>query len=276
MLDHGIFSHAELSEWCVLEKRERWGEQDTVLKITGIRRRKPQRNIEYEQNICALFTIGRLIREGRIEAYDYSEIQCERMRDWIGWRICNALQGCHVNYCPAALIRSKFRQTINFNESISKGGKKDRKKNPGLGNFTQIAFFEWLCSLSSQQVESLLDANSRIAQLAPQRALTDFEVESVKNIEWFQFLCFRSGSTDNYPDIFHLWTAERNGLDVFLTLDAKLTRLIANVRNEKKKTIDISTRVLQPVELLNELGITTPDPVPLEHDRFYYLHEVMK
>jgi hypothetical protein len=276
MLDNGIFSHSEFSEWCVQPTKHRWVDGEVVLPIKGIRRKLPQQNIEYEQNICALFTVGRLIREGRIEAYDYDEIQCERIRDRIPSRICNALQGCHVNDCPAAIERSKFRQTINSRESISKGGKRDRKRNPGLGNFTQIGFFEWLFSLSSHQVERMINANARIIRRAPRWALTDFEINSLRNIEWFKFLCSRSGTTDNYPDVFHVWTAERNGLDVFLTLDAKLTRFIANIRREKKKTITFNTEVLLPLELLHRLGITNPDPVPLDHDRFYNLGEVLK
>jgi hypothetical protein len=104
--------------------------------------------------------------------------------------------------------------------------------------------------------------------------LTDFEVGALRNIEWFQFLCARSGSPENYPDVFHLWTAERNGLDAVLTLDCKLRKLVSQVKKEKIRQIEIKTEVLRPLDLVQKLGIDQPDPVRIEHGRFYYLHEV--
>jgi hypothetical protein len=73
--------------------------------------------------------------------------------------------------------------------------------------------------------------------------------------------------------VFHLWTTGRHGLDALLTLDKKLPRLVDRVRNEKKKEIDIRTEVLQPLDLLHRLGISEPDPVPIDTGRFYNLYE---
>ena len=104
--------------------------------------------------------------------------------------------------------------------------------------------------------------------------LTEFDIESLRDICWFQFLCERSGSPENYPDVFHLWTAERNGLDALLTLDNGLRNLVSRVRSENVRTITIRTDVLHPLDLLRKLGIDNPDSVPMEPDRFYYLHEL--
>ncbi len=103
--------------------------------------------------------------------------------------------------------------------------------------------------------------------------LTKFEIESLNNLQWFQFLCERSGP-EKYPDIFHLWAAERNGLHIFLTLDNDLPELVSRVNGERRKKIKIATQVLKPLELLNQLGIRHVDPVPLEEGRFYHLHEL--
>ncbi len=111
-------------------------------------------------------------------------------------------------------------------------------------------------------------------QHASQIGLTDFEVASLRNLDWFQFLCRRSGSRENFPDVFHLWTAERNGLGTVLTLDTGLPNLLCRVRNEKIKRIEIRTEVLQPLDLLRKLNISKPDPVPMEAGRFYHWHEV--
>ena len=195
LLDNGIFIHSEFAETAIKQTSVRWGDTDQVLPVHGLIRKMPDVNLDYQRQKEALFTIGRLIREGRIEAYVYTEILFERMRG-SGWvQEFNALQNCKIHECNPALERSKFRSTLNFREAISKGGKKDRKAGVELGETSQIAFFEWLCSLRKEHIDVLI-------QHAAQIGLPEFEVESLRNIGWFQFLCQRSGSPENYPDVF--------------------------------------------------------------------------
>jgi len=59
-------------------------------------------------------------------------------------------------------------------------------------------------------------------------------------------------------------------------LDERLTNLISGVRNQKDKQVEIQTEVLRPLELLQKLGIEKPDSVPMNWNKFYYLHEVTK
>ena len=267
LLDNGIFTHSEFAEGAVKRTSVRWGDTLQVLPVHGLVRKAPDKDLGYQREKEALFTVGRLIREGRIAAYDYTEIQFERMRDRGRLQEFNALQDCPISECRPALVRSRFRMTINLTDSISKGGRKDRKAGVELGGANQIAFFEWLCSLRQEHIDTLL-------QLVAQIGLTGFEVESLRNIEWFQFLCERSGSLENYPDVFHLWTAERNSLDAVLTLDKGFSSFVSRVRKEKVKRIEIRTEVLRPLDLLLKLGIEEPDPVPMDTERFYHLHEV--
>jgi hypothetical protein len=103
--------------------------------------------------------------------------------------------------------------------------------------------------------------------------LSPFEVESLGNLYWFQLVCKRSSSSENYPDVFHLWTAERHSMHALLTLEKKLPSLVARVRSEKRSEIEISTEVLRPLDLLQRLGVSEPDPVPIESDHFYSLYE---
>lgn len=63
-------------------------------------------------------------------------------------------------------------------------------------------------------------------------------------------------------------------MDALLTLDNGLRNLVSRVRAEKIKHIEIRTEVLRPLELLAKFGIVEPDPVPIELNRFYHLHEV--
>ena len=259
LLDNGVFIHSEFAEGAEKATSLRWANKDPVF-LHGFVRKAPVRD---QEQMEALFTVGRLIREGRIEAFDYNEIQFEGMKHKRGLPVCNALQGCCPRTCPPAVQRSKFRTTHNFAEFISKGGKEDREAGIAPAEGNQIAFFQWLRTLTRADIEALI----------PLIDLTVFEIENLRNIEWFKSLCQRSQSPENYPDVFHLWTAERNGLDAFLTLDATFQNLVCGVRNEKVRKIEIRAEVLRPLDLLQKLGIDKPDPVPMEHNRFYHLHE---
>jgi hypothetical protein len=261
LLDNGIYSHSEFAE-SATALSPLGGEV-----IHGIRRKAPQADTEFQGRINTLPTIGRLIRERIIEGLDSKEIWCERMRYRPLFPFGNALQDCVIGRCNPAIDRSKFAQTVDITDYFAKGGKKDRKADVALGQANQIAFFKLLCSLTSASVDALVSHASQLH-------LTAFEVESLQDIGWFQFLCERSGSPENYPDVFHLWTAERNGLDALLTLDNDLPEQVSRVGNEKAKRFEIKTLVLQPDQLLAELGIKDLDPVALESDRFYYLHDL--
>lgn len=178
----------------------------------------------------------------------------------------NALRDCEIVTCNAPLERTKFMNTIDISEYLSKGGKKDRKKGVRSSPVSQISFLEMLSHLDSRTVQALVTQADRLR-------LTEFELESLNNMQRFQFLCERS-CRESYPDVFHLWAAERNGLHVLLTLDNGLLELVSRVKGEKRRRAEIATQVLRPMELLHQLGIRHPDPVPLEEGRFYYLHEL--
>lgn len=267
LLDTGIFSHSEFSEAAVLPRDVTWGGTHQTLLIHGIQRKAHHRDPDLRVQINALPTIGRLIREGVIEAYGYREIWCERMRFRAPMPFGNALRDCDIAACSAPVERTKFRATTKVGEYLAKGGKKDRKRGMPSSAATQISFLKFLSGLDSRSVEALI-------LNAPVIGLTDFEVESLREIEWFQFLCERCGSQENYPDVFHLWAAERNRLQVLLTLDNGLPELVSRIRNERTREIEIRTQVLRPLELLHKLGIARHDPVALQNGRFYHLHEV--
>jgi hypothetical protein len=268
LLDAGIITHAEFAVSAIKQHVHRCGDRELTIPIHGFVRKPPHQNAHYQAQIDALFTIGRLIRQGCIEAYKYSEIQYEVGRGYMHGPACDALKGCTIESCPPAVERCCFRGGPLV-DVVSKGGKKDRKAGVRPSDANQIASFEWLCSLKEEHVKSFLPHLSKLPDI------TDFDLESLRNIDWFQLLCQRSGSRENYPDVFHLWTAERNDLDAFLTLESRLPNLVSRVKNEKVRRIDIRTEVLRPLELLQKLGIDKPDPVPMEPNRFYYFHELL-
>jgi hypothetical protein len=267
LLDNSILTHSEFTEPALRRVSLYWGGRDCSSDVHGVVRKAPNKNTGYQRQIDSLFTIGRLIRTGRIAAYSYIEIDCERMRDAPKLGICNALRGCNIHTCAPAISRGKFRQTVDITDWMSKGGKKDIRRGTRLGAANQLAFLVWLRDLNTEQVGVLLSHRRLLG-------LTDFDIASFEDLRWFQFLCQRSGSSENYLDVFHLWTAQRNKLDAFLTLEETFQNIISNVKREKRKQIDIRAEVLRPLDLLGKVGIKEIDPVPMEFGQFYHLHEI--
>ena len=266
LLDNGILSHSEFAIGAELQKTILWGDTENTFSIKGIVKKETPQNTERKKQIEALFTIGRLIRESKIQPYIYSEIMAENARGRRPNQNFYALQGCNIQRCDAAIERTKFRQTINLTDYFAKGGKKDIKAKKKLGNANQIAFLSWLCGLTVTEIQLIINHALVIG-------LSEFEIDSFRDLERFQFLCQRSASPENYPDVFHIWTAERNKFDVFLTLDYGPSRLLDKIGNEKEKTFSMRTEALLPLELLKKMGVS-PDPIPIEDNRFYHLFEI--
>jgi len=76
LLDNGIFSHAEFAESAIRKTTVRWGCTDQLYEVCGAIRKVPDKNLGYQRQKEALFTVGRLIREGHIQAFAYWEIDC--------------------------------------------------------------------------------------------------------------------------------------------------------------------------------------------------------
>jgi hypothetical protein len=223
-------------------------------------------NNAYQLEMDAIHTVGRLIREGTIKPFTYHELKFEKARHKPHVQEFNALRGCELAVCRSPIERSRFRATYDFSAHLRKGGKKDKQRGLNDNTFSQIGFISWLISLSNGQVKDILK-NSELLHLS------EFEIESFESLSWFKALCRKFGGEENYPDAFHLWTAERNNLDYFLTLENKMTNMLCHM-GKGKKAIDMNVRAIKPIEFLNRLGVTELDEVPIESDRFYYFHEI--
>lgn len=260
LFDAGVFVHAEIAVPATQSKTLTWGPREIILPIAGAVRKPLHADPLRQTELDALFTVGRLIRENRVQAFRYHEVMIELWRGrnapWV-----NALTKCNIVDCEPALHRSKFRSTADFREAARKGGKKDGEDGTEPSLQTQLAFFSWLKDLKPLEVELLIRHATEIR-------LTPFEVESLQRLNWFQVMCKRSGSAENYVDVFHLWTAERNGLGL-LTLDKKIKRLVERVAAEKSRPVPNLPEVFLPTDLLREMGVTSPDPVPLQAGVFY-------
>ena len=162
LLDNGIISHAEFIEPAIKMQELQWSSHKILEPIHGFRRKPPHENDEYQRQINAIFTIGRLIREGRISAYISNEIQFESYRHRCTIKAFNALKDCNISKCPTPIERSKCCKTIYFSEYVSKGGKKDIAKGVNLGSANQIPFMEWLRDLDEPTIHRILGKGSHL------------------------------------------------------------------------------------------------------------------
>ncbi len=267
LFDSSTRVHSDLLEGATIDHEVMWGDRKQQCPVVGYVRKKSGTTEDQQFEIDALFTIGRLIREGKILAYSTHEIQIELFRGRMRTPDLNAFEGCSFSDCLTPLHRSKFRQTMNSEESISKGGKKDRKK--GFSDFTQIGFMSWLLELEPS-------AYSFFAKHKDNLKLTDFELDSLRDLKWFQSLSSKLRSKENLPDAFHVWTARRNNMNVFLTLDKKLSNSIETIRSEKNLAIESPPPTIRPRAFLKSLGIEKLDEIPVESGKFYYLQDIQQ
>lgn len=261
LLDNCIMSGAEFAEPVTMKETVSWGNIQDAVEVVCYKK-KVFDDIFLQEELDAIVTIGRLIREGAVAAHTYCELDFESFRRSKPIKAFYALNGCPISHCPSPIERSKFRQTVNFAEHISKGGKKDKKKGMGISNSNQIPFIEWLLHLDKGSIQSILSRGKDFE-------LTEFEEDSFRQIDWLRFICNRFGSPENYPDAFHLWTAERNKIDVFLTLERKLPNIVDQIRRSKEQKHPVRTSVLRPIAFLQSMGISKLDDVPIKAGQFY-------
>jgi hypothetical protein len=263
LLDNGVISWAEFATGAAKDAEITWGGVTQRVTIYGLQR-KSVANVRQKEKIELLPTIGNAIRTRVIQAFTYSELDHERTRRGAIERKFNAFEGCEISKIPSPIERYKLVSTGDRILFESKGGKRDKSISAASHVFTQIGFIDNLLNFSSEGVNELLKYQERIG-------LTAFESESFRNLHELREICEAFGSKENYPDAFHYWTAHRNRIDVFLTLENKLPNLYMNLCRVKRNSFQPFTQVLNPQDLLDLLGITERVPVPMDDGRFYNL-----
>jgi hypothetical protein len=268
LVDNGAVSAASFLIPAQRAQELKWGDQAAHLAIAGFVRTPIAKDAEQQAEKDALFTIGRLARAGRVSLFTYVELSAEQWRGSLRREpFVNAFAGHKANQCHAPIERTKFRAGLGFDEWMAKGGKKDRKQDRASNDLGQIPFLSWLASLSDAHTNALMG-------IAAKLRLTEFEVDSLRDLGWFQALAKELGSQENLPDCFHIWTARRNNIPVFLTLEKTLPRRIEQIQNRRQQALEIDVAVLRPSALMLRLGITELDTVPLEPERVYSVGEV--
>ncbi|HEY3742990.1 MAG TPA: hypothetical protein VGL53_24255 [Bryobacteraceae bacterium] len=82
------------------------------------------------------------------------------------------------------------------------------------------------------------------------------QMDFFRSIQHPRFLQIRKAVGEAHiDDAFHLWSAEEESLDVFLTLDGRFKRVVFT----QTKHINSSVAVLHPMELCEEMGLAPLD-----------------
>lgn len=221
--------------------------------------------------IDAIWTLGRLLREGRLEGFVAREILVEgwrrpndegRQQEMMPEPLFDSFSGCRLRMLDSPIERSRFRQTINLGNYLQKGS------DTGEIEVSQVAFLQWLCKLFEADVTTILAHQSEIG-------LSDFEAESFRDLNRFRRLCQVLRSWRNYPDAFHIWTALRHDLDAFVTLDSRLRRGLKGLIEPARKTPELRLKVLLPTEILECFSVADLDRFPLTDVQFVEFAEAM-
>ncbi|MBZ5612624.1 MAG: hypothetical protein LAO23_01350 [Acidobacteriia bacterium] len=237
LVDLSVRRYGIFAEDVQIEKKINWGGHEHTSLIAGWKR-KPDRSATegwLQKQILYLPTIARLTKEGTVECYSYIELTFEEARGTGGMRgtFGDLFAGVNVKNCLSAVNRSRFRQNVDFSEYLRKEGLPE--------------FCDFLLKLDP----SLLRQAREFYNMLPV-----FEQESLMQLERFKSLC-RHLSERHYSDAFHLWTAQANGPDYFLTLDKKFVNAVSSIRD-----YNFRSKPILPEQLLNVLGVTKIDPHP--------------
>jgi hypothetical protein len=225
-----------------------WGPHRVTNDVHGYRAKElltdewPRRQIE------ALPTIARLAKEGQLTFCTSVELKFESFRGAKGWQgyIGDLFRDIKYEHVPAAVERSYFWQTIDLSKYSSGDG--------------QVGWYMgFLLKVDEQQL---------VEQIGGHFDLPEFDRGNLTNLSRFRKMCKYLDTDDHIRDAFHLWTAEVNGLEYFLTADKRFINKMT-----KSIPLDFPTPPICPADLLGELGITNLDPLPLTDRRFAYLFE---
>ena len=141
LLDNGIEGHSQFADSRTVATQVEWNATIYPIQIAGFVRKEMDSNPNYQAEIDALFTVGRVIRMRRIYAFTYMELMSGGWRRVIGERAFHAFGDCPVEHCDTPVERSRFFQTSKISDYVTKGGRNDRKSGKDT-SMSQVLFIE--------------------------------------------------------------------------------------------------------------------------------------
>lgn len=256
LLDRSVEANLCLIEAVEVARPIKWGKTEQILKQVGYRLKQDldKRGKWHFDQIKALPSIAHLNATGLLSLHTYGELNYE---SWpVGANIIARSRGdlrtqIKTSYVKAAVEPSFFFQSTfpPFNDNRPFHIIRDEM----LGKF-----FNMLATLKYEEIEAIPELIERF---------DEFTRTNLSNLERFRQLCTAVGD-EHYRDAFHLWTAETNNLDYFLTMDRRFINVLTQTAQIPLTTIPIS-----PNNLVKKLGITELIPIPLDPEKIYNLLE---
>ncbi|MBA5248664.1 MAG: hypothetical protein FE834_03895 [Gammaproteobacteria bacterium] len=246
LADNCIISLGETMQGTYRQKKFVEGDKTVPVEVLGWERKpKPSEDQAWKQKqIEYLPTIGRIAKEKQILLYTYLELRHEALRRNATNKFGNVFKDVEITSVDAAVERSYFFP----GELSSYISKKESKL---------IEFCKWLLKLTPDDINNIVERPPEL------RTYPKFLLDNLKNVRRFRELC--KGLVENhYPDAFHLWSAEVNGVNFFLTIDRKFINVMT-----KTKKIDLPCKPISPEDLLDELDISELEPFEFQEGVFY-------
>jgi hypothetical protein len=180
----------------------------------------------------------------RIQLYTYFELEMEHWRghNFPAFPTGDIFDGVQIEAISAGLQRSSFLGGLLGDQTVTRD--------------SQMEFCEWLLN----EGERILNSPSMSARVGKA------QLSALQGLKRYRELCKRL-SPVQYVDAFHLWTAELNDIDLFLTIDKKFVNAIRS-----SKQLEIKCCPVFPEEIILELGVTEREPMPYEYGKRFYLN----
>ena len=245
LVDNCIFSLSETMQVCFKDFELKLGDAVQCGRVVGYTRKPlPSQSEKWKRDeIECLPTIGRLARENTISLLKYSEI------DFEGWRRLGSFPSNDFGNLFSGVVTEQLEAAVECSYFFQMDGVEH------LTNHRLVDFCNWLLNLNDSQ---------KLGMLAEKFKLPTSLIKSLEHVDRYRELC-EGMPEKQYPDIFHLWSAEVNGIDFFLTIDKKFINSMA------RKNLDLPCKPISPSALLNLLGVDVRDPFPYQEGVFYSL-----
>jgi len=247
-VDNCILSHSEILESAKLTKYNDEGKMK-VEWLGYIPKELPHDTEPWlSEQIEWLPTIAKKSELKNIQLYSYPELRNESWHRSVINKIGFIFADIEIMEVDSAIERSYFQQS-----DLDLHLKKTRI----------IDFYKSLLNFDPSKADFSLPVFKR---LPPDM------VNNLKNIDRFKTIC--KGVSDNQLlDAFHLWSAETNDMDYFLTVDRKFIRVMT-----QSKSIDLPCLPISPSQLMEKLEEDEKIPFKYQKGQFIdfsgHLHEL--
>ena len=200
--------------------------EEAFLQTQAGRPKRDWRQFEIE----FLPNIANLIKEGLIQPFTTLELAAEATE--------NLQSASNVNGDEFANIEfGRLTPTLNRTKLGVTGDQLASREN-------MIAFCEsFFLTSSLKRTQDLIT----MMRENPRFELSDFEEACLRRSNLFRAIC-KGISEYHYPDALHLWTAEENGVEVFLTMDAKFRNAM------DRQNVHLKCKILFPSDIVDRIG----------------------